>query len=233
MVKTTSFQSAMRDAQQNSKVLSRHINKTWNAAVAAPMFRKEYPRMKKVPGAKGGTKLVAVKDKDGTPVMARRSVRLISGNAYHIACAGAAAAAANEVKAECDTWGIDYPQSTAHPFMLGMPKGTKLMLEQFLSAYVATALLKANRSMKAPEWRPEGGTGDGSKAKHKRLNKDYVRRAFTALNESVQSGPASLRPACVVPLKVLKKGNKDYAPPKDGDKDAAADEAAADAADAE
>jgi hypothetical protein len=36
-----------------------------------------------------------------------------------------------------------------------------------------------------------------------------------------------------VPLKVLKKGNKDYAPPKDGDKDAAADEAAADAADGE
>ena len=116
---------------------------------------------------------------------------------------------------------MDYPETSKHPFMLGVPKGTKLMLEQFLSAYVATGVLKATRMMKAPET-----------PKHKRLNKDYIKRAFAQLNEAMQANSGTTRASCVVPLKVKKAANsgKDYE--DTGDPDAAKDAAAAASADA-
>lgn len=207
MGKLQSFSIAQRETNQNAKTLQRHINKVWNSGVAAPMYRKEVPKLD------GNGRQVV---KDGMPVVQRRSVRLINGHAYNIACAGAVAAAANDQKKDFKKWGLPYVQSTNHPFMLSVPKGTKLMMEQCLSAYVATAVLKATRMMKAPDT-----------PKHKRLNRLYIQRAFASLNESIQSDLASLRPACIVPLKVIKKGNKDYVPPTNGDPDAAADDAAA------
>ena len=209
------FQKAQRECAQNAKVLQRHVNKVWNSAADAPMFRKEIQKMKKVPtGSQGGTKLVPVKDKDGRPVMARRSVRLVQGHAYNIAIAGGVKAAIRELKKDCDTWGIDYPESTKQPFMLGMPKGSKLMIEQFLSAYVSTGVLHASRMM-------------NEMGKHKRLNKDYIKRAFGQLNEAMQSNTGTSRASCIVPLKVKKAAaaGKDYE--DTGDPDAAKDAAAA------
>lgn len=190
--KATSWQKSQRDANVNAKTLQRHINKVWNAGVSAPMFRREV-------------------ENDGKVM--RRSVRLIQGHAYNIAVAGAVAAAVADLKADCDKWGMDYPETSKHPFMLGVPKGTKLMLEQFLSAYVATGVLKATRMMKAPE-----------NPKHKRLNKIYVKRAFEYLNEAIQSNSGATRASCVVPLKV-KKNNKDYEPPavEEAEEDVAAE----------
>jgi hypothetical protein len=178
--KPTSWQKSQRDANVNAKTLQRHINKVWNAASKAPMFRREV-------------------EKDGK--VTRRSVRLIQGHAYNIAVAGAVAAAVKDLKTDCDKWGLEYPETSKHPFMLGVPAGTKLMLEQFLSAYVATGVLKATRMMKAPET-----------PKHKRLNKIYIKRSFEYLNESIQSNSGSTRAGCVIPLKVKKAGG-DYQPP--------------------
>jgi hypothetical protein len=168
------FQKAQREAIVNSKTLQRHVNKVWNAAGAAPMFRKEIQ-----------------KQKDGKPIVQRRSVRLIQGHAYNIAMAGAVQSAVRDMKVGCDKWGIDYPQSTPQPWMLGMPKGSKLMLEQFLSAYVATGVLHATRMMKQA-------------GKHKRLNKEYLTRAFEHMNEGISGQMGVSRNALVVPLKVKK-----------------------------
>lgn len=194
------FQKAQREAAVNAKVVQRHINKVWNSASFAPIFRKE----------------VAKKDKNGNDVIQRRSVRLIQGHAYNIACAGAVKNAVREVKQDCDTWGIDYKSSTNSPFMLGMPKGTKLMLEQFLAAYVGTAVLKANRMMQAA-------------GKHKRLQKSYIARAFNQVNDAVHCNSGTSRTSVIVPLKVKKAAasGADYQPPADGDVEEAADEAAA------
>lgn len=193
VAKVTSFQKAQRDANTNAKMLQRHVNKVWNAAAVAPMFRKEIEK----------------KDKHGKTVVVRRSVRLIQGHAYNIAVAGACKLAQRDLKKDCDKWGIDCPMSTSHPFMLGMPKGTKLMLEQFLSAYVASGVLHATRMMKAPD-----------KPAHKRLNKVYITRAFERLNEAMQSNSGAARASVVVPLKIKKAGNADYKPPKKGDAEA-------------
>tara|TARA_Y100000389_G_scaffold204725_2_gene259231 strand:- start:13663 stop:14352 length:690 start_codon:yes stop_codon:yes gene_type:complete len=206
--KPTSFQKAQREAQVNTKGLHRHINKVWNAAVTAPMYCREYQVMEKKEAANGGVELVPKVGKDGKPVMARRSARLIAGHAYNIACAGAVRAAVRELKQDYDTWGMGYPNTTQSPFMLGIPKGTKLMLEQFLSAYVATGVLHATRMMKAPE-----GTGldSNGKAWHKRLNKAYIQRAFATINAKINATSGTTSATCVVPLKVKKA--TDYVPP--------------------
>ena len=198
-----SFRVAQQDAVQNNKVVQRTINKVWNAAPHAPMFRREYQAKERIKNEDGSITIRA-RVEDGKPVMLRRSVRLIQGHAFNIACAGGVSAAVNEIKRECDTWNIDYPQSTNHPFLLGLPAGTKLMLEQFLSAYVATGVLKSTRAMKAL-------------GKHTRLNKAYIQRAFSSLNEAMQSAPGSTRAPCIVPLKVAKKKDEDDVPSADAD----------------
>ena len=166
--KATSFQKAGREAVANSKAVQRHINRVWNLGPGAPMFRKEVAKIDPETG-KGIVK-------NGMPVVVRRSVRLIQGHAYNIACAGAVRAAVREIKDDCEKWGIPYTSNTNHPFMLGVPNGTKLMLEQFLSAYVSTGTLHATRAMKAfhPDKEP-------NKPKHKRLNKMYIKRSFEQL----------------------------------------------------
>jgi hypothetical protein len=200
--KATSWSKANLDATINSKTLQRHINKVWNSASAAPMFRREYQATTKSRNAQGVITLKPKVGADGKPVMLRRSVRLVQGHAYNIACAGAVHAAVRGLKADCDKWGLDYPQHSNHPFMLAVPNGTKLMLEQFLSAYVATGVLKATRMMKAPE--VVGPDGKMGKAKHKRLNKCYIKRAFEHLNQAIHDNTGAARATCVVPLKVKK-----------------------------
>ena len=205
MVKVTSFQKAQRETALNSKMLQRHINKVWNGAANAPMFRKEYQAMDKKKLPDGKIK-VTPKMKDGKPVMQRRSVRLIGGHAYNIAVAGAVINAQREIAADHKAWGLEASEEQKHPFMLGMPKGSKLMLEQFLSAYVASAVLKSTRMMKAlhPDGKPE-------ETKHKRLNKDYIKRGFLEVNNAIDGNGGTVRASVVVPLKVKKAG--EYKPP--------------------
>lgn len=210
--RATAVQKATRETIANSKMMQRHINKVWNEGVNAPMFRKEYQAMEK-----DGKPRV----KDGKPVMIRRSARLVSGHAYNIAVAGAVKEAVSRMKVECDRMGIDFPQSTRHPFMLGLPKGTKLMMDQFLAAVVASAMLHATRMMN------ESG-------KHKRLNKGYVKRAFFEVVKRLNVASAAPQATLVVPLKKKNSkktgGDDEYEPPADGDADAAEDEAEDEAA---
>ena len=104
--KATSFQKAGREAVANSKAVQRHINRVWNLGPGAPMFRKEVAKIDPETG-KGIVK-------NGMPVVVRRSVRLIQGHAYNIACAGAVRAAVREIKDDCEKWGIPYTINTNH-----------------------------------------------------------------------------------------------------------------------
>ena len=207
--KQPAARKAMTEAIANARDLRRTYDKVWNAAKHAPMFYKEYTKETKDDKGKAKRSIV------------RRTARLINGHAYQIAAAGAASAAIREMRTECANLGIDYTATTGSPCLPVLADGTKLVIEQFLSAYIQEAVLVATQGMKTI-------------GKHQRLNGKAMKAAFDEVNEQIftAAGPAP-RSVVVVPLKAAKKkaaaaegdeGGGDFE--ATGEVDEAADEAA-------
>jgi len=211
--KQSAARKAMSEAQNNARKLRRLTDKMWNEASHAPMFYKESEKV--------------TRDEKGKIIkksIVRRSARLVNGHAYCIAAAGAASSVVREMRLKCSNMGIDYESTTGSPCLPMLSKGTKMVLEQFLAAYVQEAVLNAMHTMK-------------SIGKHKRLNGKLIKGAFEEVNEQIftAAGPAP-RATIVVPLpKAAKKKTVTGEPEADeggGDYEASAepDEAAEDAA---
>ena len=183
--KQPAARKAMSEAIQNARELRRMHDKIWNGASHAPMFYKEYEKVSK--DSKG--KIVKKS-------MVRRSARLINGHAFQIAAAGAASAAIREMRTDCANLGIDYTSTTSSPFLPALAKCTKLVLEQFLAAYIQEVVLSATQGMT-------------SIAKYKRLNGKVVKEAFHDVNQQIfnSAGPAP-RTTVVVPLSKPTKKKK-------------------------
>lgn len=179
--KQPATRKAMTEAISNARDLRRTYDKVWNAAKHAPMFYKEYTK--------------ETKDDQGkiTKSIVRRTARLINGHAYQIAAAGAAAAAIREMRTECANLGIEYTATTGSPCLPVLADGTKLVIEQFISAYIQETVLVATHGMKSI------GT-------HKRLNGKMMKAAFEEVNEQIftAAGPVP-RAVVIVPLMAAKK----------------------------
>tara|TARA_B110000046_G_scaffold182280_1_gene215964 strand:+ start:4999 stop:5676 length:678 start_codon:yes stop_codon:yes gene_type:complete len=181
--KQSAARKAMAEAQTNARTLRRLQDKMWNEASHAPMFYREYEKVSKDEKGKVIKKSIV-----------RRSARLVNGHAFCIAAAGAASAVVREMRLKCSNMGIDYESTTACPCLPMLAKGTKMVLEQFLAAYVQEAVLNAMRTMT-------------SIGKHKRLNGKMIKGAFEEVNEQIftAAGPAP-RATIVIPLsKATKK----------------------------
>tara|TARA_Y100000817_G_scaffold184024_1_gene143805 strand:- start:1221 stop:1967 length:747 start_codon:yes stop_codon:yes gene_type:complete len=195
----SSVQRARDEAKYNKKRIDQKTNAMWNAASKCPLFCKREEKVINVLDANGDpekdengkNKTMPVLGEDGKPLYVVRTTRLISSHAFNIASAGATRAAVREVRNDCYNMGTEYEEkSDKASFHLPLARGTKLMLEQFMSAYLKSGMLSA--------WQFKEGIG-----KQKRLKKEHVRAAFRRLNERLNPLPRSASMIC--PLTVAGK----------------------------
>jgi hypothetical protein len=176
MVKNNALRRSARDALANSKKLRRLHDRLWNSASSAPIFCRE-----------------TGVDKNGRVL--RRSARLIGGHAYQIAASGAAAALTRSMKHDLESFGSSYESDVKTTAVsIALSKGSKMVLEQVICAYVQEAILAATRM-------------NESLGSRKRLNKSIVKAAFEQVNQSIffASSPA---PRATVVMALPKKRSK-------------------------
>lgn len=173
-------QASISAVKANQRTLSRTVSKGWTIASKAPMFCKT-TTIPQPPNANGEPQ---------SPIVKRRSARLINGDAYRIAASGAAQAATLFHAYELERFGlIPEAESVTTPWAPSVSPGSKAMLEQFLVAYTQGALAIARTIMTTCN-------------RHTRLNKTLIDMGFAIMREQVFTDRSpSGRNVVVLPLK--------------------------------
>lgn len=180
MVKMDAVRQSPQNILSNAKQSRVAFDKMWNAASRAPMFCK-----------------ISKSSIRGLNKRSYRTARLVSDHAYKIAASGAVATAARVFDDECKTLSIEPKAENARaPWLPGISKGARILIEQFLCAVAQEATLKAHAVRE----------GSGST---KRLNGKQMRIGWEAVFETVFSDNNSLVPRAmhVASIKPKRRSN--------------------------
>lgn len=190
MVKQDVVRQSPASILANSKAARSAFDKTWNAASRAPIFCK-----------------ITKKTINGANKRVYRTARLVGSHAYNIAASGAAATAARALEDECKTLRIEAQAESARaPWLPGISKGARMVIDQFLCALAQEAAMKAHAVRE----------GAGSS---KRLNGKHMRIGWEAVFETVFSDSAIMPRAMHVSPLESKRSSKSKKPEKADDED--------------
>jgi hypothetical protein len=128
MAKTDVLRQSPASILSNCKTSRKAFDKTWNTASRAPVFCK-----------------ISKKTLNGATKKVYRTTRLIGSHAYNIAASGAAATAARVLEDECKTLRVEpLAESNRAPWLPGVSKGARMLIDQFLCALAQEATMKAH-----------------------------------------------------------------------------------------
>lgn len=203
MTKLDAARQSPHNILANSKASRAAFDKTWNVASRAPVFCK-----------------ISKKSINGVTKKTFRTARLVGSHAYNIAASGAAATSARILEEECKALRLEAePENTRAPWLPGVSKGARMVIEQFLCALAQEATMKAHAVRE----------GSGSS---KRLNGKHMRLAWEAVFDTVFADTSIMPRSMHVAAPESKRSSKgkkadkkkdaaaeeddDYAPPSEG-----------------
>ena len=131
MVKADAIRQSPMSVLDNAKSSRKTYDLVWNAASRAPVF----------------CKITKKTTPDGKVKKMHRTSRLIGSHAFQIAASGAAMNASRILSNECNKLRLDVQtESSRAPWLPSVSKGAKMVLEQFLCAFLCTCEAHVQRS---------------------------------------------------------------------------------------